>query len=184
MYNNGFRLYNLLDIKHIKLLKNLSLQSYGQPSPHYFSEDRHIFHCYYSRSYCVRRLKNVSVKFIGLNPQDTSIKTKDNDVDYKLGPIEYSGLAADGSMVMGIAPFVPTATDITADPILSWPVPKGMSLEEASTVLVPYCMVNAFAAATAQTAPDSPGLQGVHFGGSQINLRNSSRAYIEFVWWI
>ncbi|XP_025423656.1 fatty acid synthase-like [Sipha flava] len=86
-------------------------------------------------------LQNVSVKFIGLNPQDTSVKTKNNNVQYdKLGPIEYSGLSSNDSMIMGVAPFVPTITEITADPILMWTVPKNMSLEEASTVPVPYSM--------------------------------------------
>jgi len=87
-------------------------------------------------------LKNISVQYIGLNPQDTIVDTK-NNVEYdELGPIEYSGLASDGSLVMGIAPFIPTVSDITADPILSWTVPKNMSLEEASTIPVPYSMVN------------------------------------------
>lgn len=88
-------------------------------------------------------MKNVSVKYIGLNPQDTVVDTRNNNVEYdELGPIEYSGLASDGSLVMGIAPFIPTVSDITADPILSWAVPKNMSLEEASTIPVPYAMVN------------------------------------------
>jgi hypothetical protein len=92
--------------------------------------------------FSVYRLQNVSVKFIGLNPQDTSVKTKNNNVQYdKLGPIEYSGLSSNDSMIMGVAPFVPTITEITADPILMWTVPKNMSLEEASTVPVPYSMV-------------------------------------------
>lgn len=89
------------------------------------------------------RLKNVSVKYIGLNPQDTIVDTRYNNVEYdELGPIEYSGLASDGSLMMGVAPFIPTVSDITADPILSWAVPKNMSLEEASTIPVPYSMVN------------------------------------------
>lgn len=92
--------------------------------------------------FSVYRLQNVAVKFIGLNPQDTSVETKNNNVEYdELGPIEYSGLTPSGSMVMGVAPFVPTITKITADPILSWTVPKNMSLEEASTIPVPYSMV-------------------------------------------
>ncbi|XP_022162608.1 fatty acid synthase-like [Myzus persicae] len=86
-------------------------------------------------------LKNVAVKYIGLNPQDTIVDTRNNNVEYgELGPIEYSGLASDGSLVMGIAPFIPTVSDITADPILSWAVPKNMSLEEAATIPVPYSM--------------------------------------------
>jgi len=89
------------------------------------------------------RLKNVSVKYIGLNPQDTSIDTKNNNVEYdELGPIEYSGVASNGSLMMGVAPFTPTVSDITVDPILSWAVPKNMTLEEASTIPVPYSMVN------------------------------------------
>jgi len=89
------------------------------------------------------RLKNVSLKYIGLNPQDTIVDTRHNNVEYnELGPIEYSGLASDGSLIMGVAPFIPTVSDITADPILSWAVPKNMSLEEASTIPVPYSMVN------------------------------------------
>lgn len=94
--------------------------------------------------YCLYfRLKNVAVKYIGLNPQDTIVDTRNNNVEYgELGPIEYSGLASDGSLVMGIAPFIPTVSDITADPILSWAVPKNMSLEEAATIPVPYSMVN------------------------------------------
>lgn len=86
------------------------------------------------------RLKNISVKYIGLNPQDISIETN-NNVDYELGPIEYSGFMSNGSMIMGVAPFIPTVTDITADPILSWTIPKHISLEEASTIPVPYSMV-------------------------------------------
>ncbi|XP_025202615.1 fatty acid synthase-like [Melanaphis sacchari] len=86
-------------------------------------------------------LKNISVKYIGLNPQDTSIDTKNNNIEYdELGPIEYSGVASNGSLVMGIAPFVPMISDITVDPILSWTVPKHISLEEASTIPVPYSM--------------------------------------------
>ncbi|XP_060836307.1 fatty acid synthase-like [Rhopalosiphum padi] len=86
-------------------------------------------------------LKNVSVKYIGLNPQDTSIDTKNNNVEYdELGPIEYSGVASNGSLMMGVAPFTPTVFDITVDPILSWAVPKNMTLEEASTIPVPYSM--------------------------------------------
>jgi len=89
------------------------------------------------------RLKNVSVKYIGLNPQDTIVDTRYNNVEYdELGPIEYSGLASDGTLMMGVAPFIPTVSDITADPILSWAVPKNISLEEASTIPVPYSMVN------------------------------------------
>lgn len=88
------------------------------------------------------RLKNVSVKYIGLNPQDTIVDMRYNNVEYdELGPIDYSGVASDGSLMMGIAPFIPTVSDITADPILSWAVPKNMSLEEASTIPVPYSMV-------------------------------------------
>lgn len=88
------------------------------------------------------RFKNVSVKYIGLNPQDTKIETKNNNVEYEIGPIEYSGLTSRGTMIMGVAPFTPTVTDIIADPILSWTVPKNMSLEEASTIPLPYSIVN------------------------------------------
>lgn len=89
------------------------------------------------------RLKNVCVKYIGLNPQDTIVDTKYNNIEYdELGPIEYSGLTSDGSLMMGVAPFIPTVSDITADPILSWRVPENMSLEEASTIPVPYSLVN------------------------------------------
>jgi len=87
-------------------------------------------------------VKNISVKYIGLNPLDTNIKTENNDIDYELGPLEYSGLTSGGSKVMGIAPFVQTVVDIAADPILRWTVPDDMSLEEASTVPVPYAMVS------------------------------------------
>lgn len=84
----------------------------------------------------------MSVKYIGLNPQDISIETKNSHVTYtELGPIEYSGLTADGRMVAGVAPSASTVVDIAVDPILSWTVPGHMTLEEASTVPVPYSMV-------------------------------------------
>ncbi|VVC29215.1 Hypothetical protein CINCED_3A015604 [Cinara cedri] len=86
-------------------------------------------------------IKDVSVEYIGLSLQDTSTDMKKNtSTEYKLGPIEYSGLTSSGMSVMGISPFIPTVVDIPRDPILSWTIPKNISLEEASTIPVPYSM--------------------------------------------
>lgn len=83
------------------------------------------------------------MKYIGLSLQDSSICSEENkNVEYNLGPIEYSGLTSNGTSVMGVAPFIPTAVDVPADPVLSWTIPEYISLEEASTIPVPYSMVN------------------------------------------
>ncbi|XP_050423204.1 fatty acid synthase-like [Adelges cooleyi] len=83
-------------------------------------------------------LNNVDVKYIGINSQDSDA-CKFND-EHDLGPIEYSGLTINGTPVMGIAPYVPTLTNIKADPILSWHIPKSLSLEDAATIPLSYSM--------------------------------------------
>jgi len=72
------------------------------------------------------------------------IQMKNNKVEHELGPIEYSGLTSDGSMVMGVAPYIPTIIEIVPDPILSWKIPNNMTFEEATTIPVPYSMVNIY----------------------------------------
>jgi len=84
--------------------------------------------------------KNISVKYIGLNLRNMGIQMKNNKVEHELGPIEYSGLTSDGSMVMGVAPYIPTIIEIVPDPILSWKIPNNMTFEEATTIPVPYSM--------------------------------------------
>jgi len=83
-------------------------------------------------------------------------KNNNNNAEYELGPIEYSGLTSGGSTIMGVAPLSPTITNITPDPILSWTIPKDMSFEEASTIPVPYSMVNSLARASINNDNNEP----------------------------
>jgi len=57
--------------------------------------------------------------------------------------LEYSGIAADGKKVMGIAPFGNnTSNKISPDPHLTWIIPSDQTLEDAATIPMSYSMVN------------------------------------------
>ncbi|VVC29213.1 Acyl transferase/acyl hydrolase/lysophospholipase,Ketoacyl-synthetase, C- [Cinara cedri] len=83
-------------------------------------------------------LDGFKVKYLGINFQDITVN---NVINNELGHLEYSGLTADGKMIMGIVPFEKnTSKKISPDPYLMWVIPPDWSLEDAATVPLPYAL--------------------------------------------
>ncbi|CAH0677167.1 unnamed protein product [Chilo suppressalis] len=80
----------------------------------------------------------VKVKYAALSLKDVKKSLGQSIDDNKSFGMDFSGYNKKGERVMGLISKGALSSIITADPILTWPVPEYWSLEDAATVPLPY----------------------------------------------
>lgn len=86
-------------------------------------------------------IENRIIHYIGVNLKDETLLS-DEERKNELGNLDYSGETVSGQKIMGLAQLDKYGCKFVADPVLSWKVPDGWSLEDAATLPHAYSSVS------------------------------------------
>lgn len=86
-------------------------------------------------------IENKIIHYIGVNLKDETL-LPDEERKNELGNLDYSGETVSGQKIMGLAQLDKYGCKFVADPVLSWKVPDGWSLEDAATLPHAYSSVS------------------------------------------
>lgn len=85
-------------------------------------------------------IENKNIQFVSVNLLDETLLSENTD-KVELGNIDYSGINSSGQKVMGLARLDKDTYKFVPDPVLSWKVPDGWTLEDAVTIPHAYVSV-------------------------------------------